>query len=238
MIRRGTKDGVSFEERFSGEVVPILRPGIKVVQLDEVSRTSPLALNAGLKMFQDGFIEVVHEDKRVVVSKFDLLASSMNNHGTLFTNRFDPAIINRHGMGTFMGMREPGQLSEAGNTIWDNPHNIYKSQPAPGKAIDLADLHRVREVIQYVPMHQPERELGKRLEAGMLDAMAEKQLDSADGRLASQLVRISQTLALLNRRKAVAEEDLREATQYALTARLGMIGVKPAEIEQISNSLA
>jgi MoxR-like ATPase len=122
MKRTTISDGEAFTDTLSTEVTPILRPGIRVVKFDEISRTSPLALNAALGILQDGGIKVGHNGsaQQLDAGSFDMVVSSMNNFGTMFTNKLDPAIVSRHAMGVITGERQPGALSEVGESIWDD----------------------------------------------------------------------------------------------------------------------
>src|SRR5579884_1069417 len=54
MKRSGTLHGESYEEHFTAEVEAILRSGKKIIKLDEITRGNPFALNAMLKILQDG----------------------------------------------------------------------------------------------------------------------------------------------------------------------------------------
>jgi len=236
--RSGSRDGQPYNESLTTKIVPILHPGVRVVKFDEISRTSPFALSAAVKIMQDGKITVEDKGEDKQISGFDLVLSSMNNYGTGYTNKLDPAIVSRHAMGAFVGSRQDGKLTEAGEVMWDNPNQEYTFEKGVSDVITLDELHLIRSAIKAVPLKQPERDLGKHLTAGMLDTMRDKGVEFGDGRLTRQLIRISQTLALMNAQKEVTERELREAVNYSLIAKLGMTGkFSPDEITKLADQL-
>lgn len=223
MVRSGVNQhGEPYSETISGKRVPILRPGIKVVNFDELTRTSPLALNAALEITQNGGIEVQHDGQDAYIEDFDGVFSSMNNHGTMYTNGIDPAGLARlAAMGAFMGVRYEGQLTEAAAGIWDNPNKRYTGAPGVDRVITRQNLEAVRSSIDEVPIYSDERELGKRLEADMLDSIEETGLDLGDARTADQLIRVARTLAIFDGSDRVTKKQLNEAVKYAMTGRIG-----------------
>lgn len=222
----------AYLEALASKLEAIIRPGIRVVKFDEITRTSPYALNAALGILQDGRIEGMADGFKVEFSEFDLVISGMNNYGTAFTNRLDPAVVSRHAMGAFMGVRSRGKLSEVGEAVWDNPSKRFSPKPAEKTVVNLEELQQIREAIQNVPIYDSERKFGKRAQALMLDSLEHNGIREADARPAIQIVRISQALAMSRAHKEVTEEDIREAVRYSMTARLGIKGEQEDQIDK------
>lgn len=235
MTRSYTKDGKTEEESITAHVVPIIGEGIQGLRADEVTRTSPYALNAIFKILSDGTVEYFDENGEPQKAELEFFISSMNNYGTAFTNRLDPALVNRHAMGVFMGERPRGGLSEASQTMWDDHEKIYRSEPAKETAINLEELHQIRRVIPLVTMKKPAIEYGMKLQAQALDYLQDKGVNQGDGRHTSQIIRVAKSLTLLRNEREVTEEVLRDTLSYSMIARLGMTGkiTTNAEAEKI-----
>jgi hypothetical protein len=233
MSKTTIKDGKEVTEDIVAKVVPIIRPGIKAIQFDEVNRTSPLAMNAVLKIAQDGRVEAVNENGSVTqVNDIDLISIAANNYGTAFTNKLDPAIIARTGMGAFMNERPKDGLTEGAKFRWGNPSGMFHAGPFEQKAIKLDTLHTIREAVPYVAMESPEQELGMRIESQALNHLAENNIIKlADTRSADQIIRISQALTLMDNQPKVGEQQLREAFVYWMTAKLAMTGAIESNAE-------
>jgi len=215
-------NGDEVVENISSEISPIINGETQFVAFDEISRTSPLALNAAFKIMQDGGLEIVNSKGEIISSEFTFVLSSMNNHGTLFTHSLDPGIGARHAMGVIMGHREKGKLSEAGIKIWEDDPEIEDTKEIK-KVIEADELVIVRNAINYVHMAAEERSLGMELTIGMLDELENNGITIADPRTGLQLKRVARTLALLSGAKAVNENHIREAVDYGMTARLGAL---------------
>lgn len=235
--KRISRLGNEETENISAVLKAILNPEVKAVKADEITRVSPYALNAILGILQDGGVEGWVDGVKTRFSEFDLVVSAMNNYGTAFTNRLDPAIVSRHGMGAFMGVREKGHITKGGAAPWLNPDTEFIPRPATDTAIDLEGLHKIRRAIPHVRIYEPEMLLGMRLQTSMLDTLTENDIREADPRPAIQLVRIAQTLAMFRRHKNVTESDIQEAVRYSLTARLGMRGEQEKDIDAASEGL-
>lgn len=232
MERRHTTDtGATTIDTFSASLKPILHRGIKAVKFDELNRTSPLALNAALDILQEGGVKVFENGRPVEATEFDLVVSSMNNYGTIFTNKQDPALLNRTAMGAFMGDRSEGELSQAGETIWDKDDD-HESKPDISQIIHLKGLHIIREGINEMFIDAPAREMGKRLTVGALDVFAEEGIESGDGRISAQMKRIARTLALLTGQSKVTDNNLLDASRYAMTARVAD-DRKPIQVDKL-----
>jgi MoxR-like ATPase len=229
------ENGVMTHETISGKQKGIIHPGIKVVKFDELNRTSPVALNAGLEIMQDGKIEVGDDGEKIESSEFDLVVSSINHYGTAWTHRLDPALAGRHGMGAITGRREAGTLSQAGQTIWDQPNNSYVGKPRLEAVTDLDRLHFVRSHIDKVEIPAEQREYGKHMTATMLDALEGHGMSQGDPRVALQIVRISRAFSMLNNQVHVTDENIRDAVKFGMTPRLGSMG--RLSTEQIDSTI-
>jgi MoxR-like ATPase len=227
-------DGIT-HETISGKQKGIIRPGIKVVKFDELNRTSPVALNAALELLQDGKVEVGDDGEKIEGSEFDLVVSSINHYGTAWTHRLDPALAGRHGMGAITGRRESGKLSQAGETIWDNPNNSYVGKPRLEAVTDLDRLHFVRSHIDKVEIPAEQREYGKHMTATMLDALEGHGMSQGDPRVALQIVRISRAFSMLNNQVHVTDANIRDAVKFGMTPRLGSMG--RLSTEQIDDTI-
>jgi MoxR-like ATPase len=227
-------------EKLKAELIPLIHRGIKVLKFDEITRTSPYALNAALEIMQDGKITVYENGVAKQMDAFELVVSNTNNFGTLFTNPLDPAVIARHGMGAITGERKPGELTEAGIVQFRNPNRRFDIVKDVPTAISLNGLRKIRSMVEHVPVGSAEQDFGIELHTKMLDMLVQRGIDLGDGRSVPQTIRISQALAMLDGSKDwVTKDHLLEAHQYFATAKLGLIGrYKQDEINTDIQSLA
>lgn len=241
-----TEEG-SRTEKLSQELKPILTPNSKVVHLDEVTRTSPYALNAALGIIQDGKIAVFDKNgshAELSTEDIDLIVAASNNHGTAFTNKLDPALIGRFGMGTFTGTRpvEEDKWSDVMEQMVENDERQYGNVAVDGvkKVVKREDLHNIRAAIQGVPLRAAEKDYFKRLNNEMLRKMEQRPwgINMGDGRSVQQLLRVSKALALLGNSEKVTEDHIREASRFFATAKLGLLpGATEAKIDAFVDGL-
>lgn len=214
--------GKTSKEIISAKVEPIIRPTTKVITFDEGNRTGPLAINAGLQLLQNGKMYVYENGERRQTSEIDLVATAINNHGTAYTNKFDPAFIGRHSMAAFMNERQY-KLTEGANWRWDNPEKVFESKPFT-PVIELPHLRLMRSLVPYVRLGRDETEYGKRKEENLLNYLQVEGMDFADTRPADQIIRTSQVFALMRGKDRVEQDDMGLALTFWTLGRLGMTG--------------
>lgn len=222
LIRELTSDAGDMREEISSKVDSIVKEYTKAILFDEGNRTSPLAINAGLEVMQDGKMYTWVDGKRVEVSAIDLVATAINNHGTAHTNKFDPAFIGRHSMAAFMNERDYG-LTEGADWRIEHPDQVFESghfRPV----IQLEELHEMREKISQVGFGREEKNYLKGNLKDALNYLKVHGMDFADTRTADQLVRMSQAFALLRGQETVNKGNINEAMTFWMIARLGMTG--------------
>jgi hypothetical protein len=244
-IHRTTfKDGQEALEVLSQTLRAIVRNDTKGVRLDEITRTSPFALNAALKFLQNGKIDIKLEDGSYIElteedlglcnpGELDVIVSASNNHGTAFTNKLDPAIIGRQAEGVFTGVRpeDEDQWSDVMEEMVEDHTKVYGHVTGDDlkKVITRPELHVIRGAITYIDMKKPERDLFKQLNNKMLRKMAKEPreggwgVNMADGRSVQQLLRVTKKEAMLENSLAVSEENIREASRKFATAKLGLL---------------
>lgn len=220
------KDGETSFTQIITKIRPIFNKNTKVGKFDEINRTGPHALNAALEILQDGGLTVYDNEGAKHISEFDIIIAAMNNYGALHTFKLDPALMNRFAMGAFMGTRERGQLSAAGGELLTK--DSYQAKEVP-KVITIDDLHRGREYIPRIMLGEDARRLIGIIGAHALDALEDMGDISGDGRLIGQIKRMSRTFALLTRKESVKPVDILTSYQFALTAKLGAIGLRASE---------
>jgi MoxR-like ATPase len=233
---RDTSDGNETKtETIRGVQKAIIRPGISVVKIDEINRTSPAALNASLEFLQNGYISVGDNEDRLSDDTFDLVLSTQNHYGTAYTFRLDPATGGRLAMGAIVGRRERGKLSEVGEKMWDEPSKQYDGKSQVESVIERTDLHKgIRKYIDHVELAKPEREFGKSIAANALDALKDSGMNQGDGRIMQQLIRISRMFSMFDGLVKVSDDNIREAVKYGMTSRLVSMGrYQTEEIDDI-----
>jgi len=221
------KDGRSVNSVLKANVKPILDQGKKVVKFDEINRTSPMALNAALGILQNGGIRIYEKGVPVQLSEFDLVIAGMNNYGSRHTFSTDPALASRFAMGSFMGVRERGSLSDAGKEIIKRDNF---SNQAVNTGFGSDHLQKMREAIPNVMLNEENRKLIGVIGAHALDAMEDRGLIMGDGRFLAQIKSMSRTFALLTRKESVKPVDVLTSYSYALTAKLGAMQETPREV--------
>jgi hypothetical protein len=220
----GTPTGLVVSEEIKALIVPIIKPNTRVIQADEITRSSSLALNSMLKIMQDGRVETIVDGVIQEITELDLIVTAMNNYGTIATNKLDPAVIGRHGLGVFMNERKRGDLTEGAKFRWTNPERMFHSGPFQETSIAVDALRLIRRNVPFVQLQDREQQLGMALEAKMLDFLEDNGQNYADTRPADQIIRIAQALTLLHNKEKVDEVELRKAFQFWTIARLGMTG--------------
>jgi len=248
MITEGTdREGNTYVETLSAIIRALIKHDTKIVEVDESNRGNPFIAQALLKVQQKGRAVIYKEGKAQKTDIFDLMVFSENHYGTEDTIRHDPASINRRAMGAFLGMRPKVEQTESGlyvarsghsegaNYALEHPNDPPQvDEPEVRKVIDLEGLHLIREGIHRVKFGEKEIDLVDKLSYFMLEKMQAEGLRSADNRIVRQIMRISQTLSLLNKRvqKAkdgsesvvVADIDVKAAINYSMTARMASLG--------------
>ncbi len=209
----------------------------KIILFDEINRTSPAALNAALKIIQDGYIEVYNDlNQLITVNDFDLILCSMNNYGTISTSDLDPAILSRLSMGVIMGKKQDNGLTAAAEYLWDNQGQITEEiKPHPNLYKFIAED---RKYVDRVPVSKEIIEVGKKVTKQANEIMADHGFETGDGRLSYQLIKIAKILSLINNHIEVNDKDIIRAAYFNLTGKLGALGVKYADLDSLKSDLS
>jgi MoxR-like ATPase len=231
-----SESGEITSDQYTAVIRALITPDSKVVLFDEANRTNPHAVQAALKILQDGRIDAYRNGVRKSTDTLDLVAFAENHFGTDYTFITDPALANRRAMGAFVGLSPEPEATNEGEYIPRTGlsdgavHALANPYEDPDKVndpvepiVDTQALSIIRKGIHKVEYPEKELDLTGKLVVDARKTMKELALKSADNRITRQVMRIAQTLAMFNER-SVSEVDVVSAVIYALTARLASLG--------------
>ena len=236
MTKTETVDNVTRLSTITAEVVPILNKKSRVVLFDEINKTSPTAVAAAFGILGKGGIDIYEKGNSIKLSAFELVLAAMNNYGTKHTFALEPGLISRFGMGSFMGVREKGHLSPAGEALLNND-NYNSVSTITNTGFDIDHVHEMRRAVYRVQLPAPYRDMIGRLTINSLDDISDRGLNLAEGRFIKQIKTISRTFALMTNHKSVESQHVLLAFKYSLTAKLGALGLRPGEVKSASKSI-
>jgi len=232
-------EGLTTREVITAELESLINPHIQAVIFDEVNRSNPYALNAALGILAQRKMTV--DGKSIPMNKLELVAASMNAGETLTASfKLTAALASRQTLGAILGAGSEAERDLIQDKLWDDGWESTPDDVNP--VINLSQLHAVRAAIPKVILNDKLRAEGKQVSKNTRDRLrdptvTDRIVKEADGRIATKLMRITKTLALLRGRTSADEQDLHDAVSYTVTGRLGLRGAEATEIEKVVSAI-
>lgn len=218
------EDGTVRAETLTAKIKPIINLDTRVIWLDELNRVNPFAVNGVLGALENGMITT--DAGEVKLKGLELAISTMNPTETRqATFPVAAATASRHAIGVIMGNGKH-DVAARDNMIG---HLIDGWQPGDiTPVITTKNLHNLRAAAQNIVVPETQKNLAIQLIRGAKDTLADNHLHEADARITKHMVTIARGMALLKGEERVTEANLREATRFVMTARLGIMGIRGA----------
>ena len=232
-------EGRESREVITAELEPLISPDTQAVTFDEVTRLNPYALNAALGILAQR--KITRDGKSIKMDKLQLIASAMNPGEKLSTSfKLGDAFASRQTLGAILGAGSEAERDMIQTELWKN-----RWQPTPDEVqpvISLSQLHMIRDSIPKVTINDKLVNEGMQIAKNTRDRLrdptvTDRVVKEADGRITTNLIRITRTLALLRGRTGADSEDLHDAVSYTVTGRLALRGSDATEIAKVVSAI-
>jgi MoxR-like ATPase len=227
-------DGVETVEVTTIE--PIIHPDTRFIWADEISRVAPHATNAMLGAHESGVVVTTAGVVRLnsLIGGFSTMNPAEGRQGTFPISK---ATASRHAIGAVLG---DGNAAAKEDTVVNILGGWTPSPDEVEPVVTLSDLTAIRNRVEHA-IAFPEDV--KRATAAYVVAAAQSLeqagYQEAPHRIAKQVSLNARALAAIRGQESVSEAEARQAVEFVVTARVGMLATRSANdaVEEIVRSI-
>jgi MoxR-like ATPase len=217
-------------ERTKTEIDPIIKPSTKVVRLEEMNGTNPLAMRSLLPVLESGRIE--NSAGEIEIPELLTVIGTMNpTESRQSTFTISDAMASRFAIGAVMGTKgtreqrkqEMRAIRELKRRM-EATYGDVKPADLVDPVIDMAGLTALKGYLLDTQIAPSTEDRLDELAIGTADALEELKVHETDRRIGQQIELSAKALGgLRNTEHAVKDEDLHDAVRNVILARLGAL---------------
>ncbi|HTB48940.1 MAG TPA: MoxR family ATPase [Verrucomicrobiae bacterium] len=224
-------DGETRTERANTRITGIVTPSTKVVRLEEMNGTNPLAMRSLLPVLENKRIE--NSAGELEIPGLVTVIGTMNpTESRQSTFTISDAMASRFAMGALMGVKGSAeQRKQEMRAIRDLKRRMEAAYGADVKPADLVEpvtttigLTALRGYLLGTQIDPSTEDKLDELAIGTADVLEGLKVHETDRRIGQQIELSAKALGgLRNREHTVRDEDLHDAVRTVILARLGAL---------------